>query len=142
MKHRIQIPANKQMEILGRTTAIRNQQEAGETMDYPTFVDTLFKDMDRPYASLHHAATGFAGESGEVLDLTKKSWVYDKDLDIEHLIEELGDHRYYYQQILNQLGITDEDVIAHNIVKLTKRFPGVVFTKEAAINRADKDHGQ
>jgi hypothetical protein len=56
---------------------------------YPEFVRHLMKGMETPALEMHHAATGIAGEAGEVLDLSKKVWIYGKPLDAEALIKEL-----------------------------------------------------
>src|SRR3954469_22058139 len=67
---------------------------------YAQFVDDLFKAMPTLADEVHHAGTGIASEAGEILDITKKGWIYEKPFDdaiVEHLLEELGDLRYYYQ---------------------------------------------
>ena len=107
-------------------------------MAYKDFVEALFKKLDTPAATLHHAATGMAGEAGEFLDASKKPWAYGKALDLDNCIEELGDLRFYYQAALNHLGLTDEQVIQANIEKLNKRYPDKVYKDEHAIARLDK----
>ena len=42
-----------------------------------------------------HAVSGVAGECGELLDLTKKVWIYNKPLDRDKVIEECGDVLFY-----------------------------------------------
>ena len=105
--------------------------------DYARFVDRLFAKKSRGADGLMHAAAGMAGEAGEVLDLIKKHWVYDKPLDREKLIEELGDELFYYVAMLNLLGVNLDAVIQYNMAKLTKRYPDG-YTDEAAIARADQ----
>jgi len=105
---------------------------------YPDFVDNLAKGMNTPAEELHHATTGIAGEAGEILDLSKKVWIYGKPLDVKHLIEELGDLRFYYQMALNLLGITDEQVIAQNIIKLRTRYSAGTYSDKEANERKDK----
>jgi NTP pyrophosphatase (non-canonical NTP hydrolase) len=106
--------------------------------DYRTFVTNLMKTMPTPAEELHHAGTGIAGEGGEILDVTKKVWVYNKPLDVPHLIEELGDLRFYYQAMLNLLGITDDMVIAQNMQKLRVRYADGKYSDAAANARVDK----
>src|SRR5258708_3491897 len=90
-----------------------------------------------------HAATGLAGESGEVLDHMKKHWVYDREMDREKVMEEMGDTIHYFFMMLIKLSegqpepITLQDIWLNNITKLLKRYPDG-FSKEAAIARADK----
>lgn len=107
--------------------------------NYSEFVSALFKHMnDRP-STIHHAATGIAGEAGEVLDLSKKSWIYGKELDLVKLKEELGDVRFYYQAMLNLMEWTDEQIIQGNVEKLNKRYPDKQYSDIDAISRKDKD---
>jgi NTP pyrophosphatase (non-canonical NTP hydrolase) len=106
---------------------------------YPLFVQHLMKGMNTPAEELHHACTGIAGEGGEILDWSKKVWIYGKELDLEKFIKELGDLRFYYQAVLNHLGITDEQVIAQNILKLRARYSEGVYSDAQAIAQADKD---
>lgn len=108
---------------------------------YPDFVEGLAKELPNVAQEMHHSTTGMSGEAGELLDITKKLWIYEKPVTVEvleHVIEELGDVRWYYQLMLNTLGITDEDVQAFNKAKLLKRYPGGVYSNEAALARADK----
>jgi NTP pyrophosphatase (non-canonical NTP hydrolase) len=96
------------------------------------------KGMETPALEMHHAATGIAGEAGEVLDLSKKVWIYGKPLDAEALIKELGDLRFYYQAMLNLLGISDGMVIAQNVKKLRARYSEGKYSDAQAIAQADK----
>lgn len=137
-EHKIQLPAEIRAQLSKFTADIHVAQDMGEMRKYPDFVNQLFKDMENPIASLHHATTGLAGEGGEILDCTKKSWVYNKDLDVSNLIEELGDIRFYYQQILNMLDITDDEIQSANIGKLMQRYPDGVYTDKDAQARLDK----
>jgi hypothetical protein len=103
-----------------------------------------------PNGSAMHAAIGCAGEGGELLDCVKKVFIYGKDwcvpdaktgqTALENLLEELGDFRFYYQKLLNMLGISDEDVQAANFVKLSKRYASGHYTDAQALGRADKAH--
>lgn len=103
-----------------------------------------------PNASAMHAAIGCAGEGGELLDCVKKVFIYGKDwvapdsktgqTALENLVEELGDFRFYYQKLLNMLGLSDEDIQAANFVKLSKRYASGHYTDAQALARADKAH--
>lgn len=84
-----------------------------------------------------HAAIGIAGEAGEVLDAVKKMWVYNKPLDIENLIEELGDIEFYMQALRSLINVSRPDVLRANISKLRKRYP-TGYTDALAIARLDK----
>lgn len=109
---------------------------------YPEFVDDLFKKFPDIESTLHHAGTGICSEAGEIIDITKGPWAHEKPIDdarIAHLIEELGDLRFYYQATLNILGLTDEDVQASNVKKLSARYPDGVYTNVHAQLRLDKN---
>lgn len=140
-RHVIPLPTEYREELLASTADVADKQAHEIYVSYPTFVDNLFKEMDTVAASLHHATTGIAGEGGELLDVSKKTWIYGKPLDVEHLIEELGDLRYYYQQVLNMLGLSDKDIQAANMRKLMKRYPDGVYSDKHAQQRLDKAPG-
>jgi NTP pyrophosphatase (non-canonical NTP hydrolase) len=137
------VPQNKagdliEFDVVDQTAYYVSEVRAGSIHPYPVFVNNLFKEMGSPEASMMHAAAGFAGEGGEVLDIAKKSWVYGKQLDAENLLEELGDSLFYFQKMLNMMGWTIQDVQAANVAKLAKRYPLGTYTDAHAIARADK----
>ena len=112
-----------------------------ETLDdYANFVRSRAKEMGDGTLNLVHMALGIAGESGELVDAVKKSFAYNKPLDLANVHEELGDILFYVQGMLNFLGteFTLADIAALNTKKLTKRYP-VGYTDAAAIARADKE---
>ena len=121
-----------------KATAIEVQVNTGRLPGYDQFVEKLFNKLEKPKEALLHAVVGVSGESGELLDAVKKHWAYNKPLDFENLVEELGDLRFYYQAILNMFGLTDETVIELNMHKLQKRYPSGEYSDEQAIARADK----
>lgn len=137
-KFRLELQEPLKSNISGQTLAVQAKRTSGEFCSYAQFVENLGKEMNTMAEELHHHTTGMSGEAGELLDATKKVWIYGKPVDVEHIIEEMGDLRWYYQSMLNTLGITDEDIQASNTVKLMKRYPSGVFSPEQAIARADK----
>lgn len=136
------MPTNHRVHLsTALLSALLKKHHDTQHINYPQFVDGLGKGLETVALELHHATTGMCGEAGEALDITKKLWIYEKALDegvVEHLIEELGDLRWYYQAALNTLGITDEMVVGFNKTKLLKRYPGGVYSNAAAQARADK----
>lgn len=104
---------------------------------YADFVRGLFKDMGDLKLNLMHAAAGISGEAGEVIDAVKKHWAYDKPMDKDHLMEELGDTLFYIQAMINLNGWTVDEVINYNVTKLEARYHSGRFTNEQAIARAD-----
>lgn len=87
-----------------------------------------------------HMAIGISGEAGELLDAVKKATIYRKPLDIANVREECGDLLFYITGMLDSIGVTLDQVIAENMEKLSVRY-GKSYSNEAAIQRADKDHG-
>ena len=65
---------------------------------------------------------GLGGETGEVLEILKKS-VRDGKFDKDHLTEELGDVFYYLTMICTVHKISLREVVDMNIDKLEKRYP-------------------
>lgn len=99
---------------------------------------TIAKEIDGQDAHLMHMAIGVSGEAGELLDAIKKKVIYRKPLDMENILEELGDIEFYLEGIRQGLGITREDCLAANIEKLGKRYNGMKYSDQAAQDRADK----
>lgn len=137
--------ANFHLKVLGQKPELCDQidvvaarMEKHDLPTYPTMVDNLMSSRPTQAEELLHACVGLAGEAGEVLDIAKKVWAYDKPLDVVKLLEELGDVRYYYQAALNFLGVSDMDIKLLNMHKLDKRFPSGKFNAADAIARADK----
>jgi NTP pyrophosphatase (non-canonical NTP hydrolase) len=90
---------------------------------YPTFVKGLVKNRATGIEGYLHAAVGMSGESGEVLDMVKKTWVSNKPLDTDKLKHEAGDVLFYLQHLCNLLGVSLEEIAALNIKKLSARYP-------------------
>lgn len=108
-------------------------------------VDTLVKpgnvileQMTEQKAHCAHMAMGVAGEGGELLDAIKKWTMYNKDLDRENVIEELGDLEFFMDGLRKSLGITRDETLRHNIKKLGVRYKDFRYTDEQAHARADK----
>lgn len=86
-----------------------------------------------------HMAVGISGEAGELLDAIKKAVIYNKPLDRENVIEELGDLEFYMEGLRAELGITREQTIESNIAKLGVRYSSGSYSDKQAIQRADKE---
>lgn len=100
----------------------------------------LIKDeLTAEQAHVWHMATGVSGEAGELLDAVKKNVIYQKDLDYKNVVEELGDLEFYMEGLRTALGITRQETLDHNIVKLGKRYKDHQFSNQQAQDRADKN---
>lgn len=89
-------------------------------------------------ADLWHCATGIVGEAGELIDAVKKHVAYNKPIDRENVVEELGDMEFYMEALRQNLGITREETLDSNVAKLSVRYEGMKYTDKAAQDRADK----
>ena len=88
-------------------------------------------------AGLMHMALGIAGEVGELIDAIKKHVIYDQPLDLNNLIEELGDLEFYLEGLRQELHLSRDRCLRANIHKLRKRY-GQRYSDTAARARADK----
>src|SRR3990172_5024699 len=89
-------------------------------------------------ADMLHMVIGVAGEAGELVDAIKKHVIYNKPLDRENVVEELGDLEFYLERIRQLTGITRKESILGNVNKLGKRYTSMTYSDEAAQARADK----
>lgn len=86
---------------------------------------------------LLHAALGICDEAGEIAKAFKGALAYKKELDINNLVEEMGDILWFIALMCDKLEIGMDYVAVRNIEKLYARFPEK-FTTEDAIARADE----
>lgn len=100
--------------------------------------EEIFSNLTPGKCNLLHMTIGVAGEAGEVLDCVKKHIIYNQPLDLEWLVEELGDIEFYLQGIRNAVGIPRQYIIEKNVEKLQKRYP-VQYTDAKALSRDDKN---
>jgi NTP pyrophosphatase (non-canonical NTP hydrolase) len=136
---KVTLPEDYRKSLVQDIIEIKERQaQVGGLPEYEQFVWNLAKGMATPAEELHHATTGMTGEAAEALDISKKVWIYNKPLDVVHLMEELGDLRFYYQACLNLLQITDETVVAQNMKKLSVRYADGKYSDTQAQARADK----
>lgn len=89
-------------------------------------------------AHMLHMAVGISGEAGELLDSIKKTVIYNKPIDRDNIVEELGDLEFYMEGLRQRLNITREQCIDANIAKLSKRYSAGRYSDNAAQERADK----
>lgn len=99
----------------------------------------IIKELNPTKADLLHMAVGVAGEAGELLDAVKKATIYNKTIDHENMIEELGDLEFYMSRIRQIIGVTRDEVLEHNYKKLSKRYALGKYSNEQAQDRADKE---
>lgn len=100
--------------------------------------EDILQSMTSGDAHLIHMAIGISGEAGELLDAIKKAVIYNKPLDVENIIEELGDLEFYMEGLRQFLAVDREQTLQANIAKLSVRYQGLKYSDKAAQTRADK----
>ena len=126
---------------------------------YSKFVDAVTSDESKDFLALSDrlvmldekganierlltAGVGLNAEAGEFLEIVKKMVFQGKPWDEanrEHLVIELGDVIWYAANACMALGISFEDVVARNVTKLEKRYPGGQFDVYYSENREEGD---
>ena len=112
--------------------------------DYQSFIESL-STLNGKGANINRlttAAVGISAEGGEFMEIVKKMVFQGKpwnDDNREHLIIELGDVMWYVMQACAALDVPIEEVVAGNVKKLKKRYPGGEFDVYKSENRAADD---
>ena len=111
--------------------------------DLDVFQEEALRCMrsDLPYELIcSNMCMGLAGETGETVDIFKKHIYQGKDLDINDVIEEIGDILWYIANLCNVNKITMKECMESNVEKLRKRYPNGFSIKDA-LERVDKNVG-
>ena len=112
--------------------------------DYQCFIESI-SSLDGKGANIQRlltAAVGISAEGGEFMEIVKKMVFQGKPWDEhnrKHLIIELGDVMWYVMQACKALDVSIEDVVAGNVDKLKKRYPGGEFNVYQSENRKEGD---
>ena len=126
---------------------------------YQKFVDAVTSDASTDFVALSDrlveldekganierlltAGVGINAEGGEFLEIVKKMIFQGKPFNEdnrEHMIIELGDLMWYAAQACMALEVSFDEVIARNVKKLEKRYPGGSFDIYYSENRAEGD---
>ena len=112
--------------------------------DFVALSDRLV-ELDRKGANIERlltAGVGINAEGGEFLEIVKKMIFQGKpfnDDNRDHMIIELGDIMWYVAQACMALGVSFDDVLAKNVRKLEKRYPGGNFDIYYSENRSEDD---
>jgi NTP pyrophosphatase (non-canonical NTP hydrolase) len=102
--------------------------------DYLSEVLRTYAGPDTSQSKACLAALGLAGESGEVVDLTKKYLFQGHEMNPTILCDELGDVLWYFILICHTFGLTIEEVMQRNVDKLRRRYPNG-FEADRSIHR-------
>ena len=132
-----QVDFNKYQQFVDAVTSDASR-------DFVAFSDRIV-ELDRKGANIERlltAGVGINAEGGEFLEIVKKMifqgkpWNEDNK---DHLITELGDMMWYVMQACIALEVPIDQVIARNVEKLEKRYPGGAFDVFYSEHRADDD---
>ena len=88
------------------------------------------------------AGVGINAEGGEFLEIIKKMIFQGKPFNEDnrhHMIVELGDIMWYVAQACIALEVDFNEVVAGNVKKLEKRYPGGAFDVYYSENRSEDD---
>lgn len=96
------------------------------------------RELTPEQASLLHMGCGVSTEANELLDAIKKHTIYQKPLDVENIKEELGDLLFYMSNLMQSVGLSFEEILQHNIDKLSVRYASGSYSNAQAQDRADK----
>jgi NTP pyrophosphatase (non-canonical NTP hydrolase) len=132
------IDLNKYKEFVGEVTS----NESNNTEALATMLNKLDKESGVNMAQLLTGAIGIASEGGEFAEIVKKCIFQGKPLDDEtqfHAKRELGDIIWYWINSCRALDLDPNEVIAENVRKLEKRYPGGSFDAYYSENRQDGD---
>jgi len=115
-----------------------------ESRDFVAFSDRVVS-LDEKGANIERLLTGAVGinsEGGEIMEIVKKLIFQGKQWDDEtayHLKRELGDVMWYVTQCLLALDVTIDEIVAMNVDKLEKRYPGGQFDPWYSEHRVEGD---
>lgn len=96
------------------------------------------QELTPKQCNLIHMGLGVSTEANELLDAIKKHTIYQKPLDVENVKEELGDLLFYMSNLMQTIGLSFEEVLQHNIDKLSIRYSSGSYSNQQAQERADK----
>ena len=121
-----------------------NAVTSDASTDFLALSDRLV-ELDEKGANIERLLTsgvGINAEGGEFLEIIKKMIFQGKPFNADnkkHMIIELGDLMWYVTQACMALEVSLDEVVARNVAKLEKRYPGGSFDVYYSENRAEDD---
>jgi NTP pyrophosphatase (non-canonical NTP hydrolase) len=122
-----------------QNTTAQEHNEMVRTLAKPG--EAFIIQLTRHKGELMQSTASLMGEAGELFDWLKPYLMYGKPLDDKALagvLEELGDIEFYLAWIRQQLNLTRDQTLQHNLDKLGKRYAEKKYSDEQAVARADK----
>ena len=133
-----QIDLNAYKDFVAKVTSNESNNTGSLTGQLKVLENTTGVNI----ALLLTGSIGMASEGGEFSEIVKKCVFQGKPLDedtIFHAKRELGDIIWYWITSCRALNLDPNDVIAENVNKLKKRYPGGEFDVHYSENRKDGD---
>jgi NTP pyrophosphatase (non-canonical NTP hydrolase) len=90
-------------------------------MELDTYQD-LAKETLGPDRNPLLLTLGVCGEAGEVAEIIKKGHRVDREVDLPHLKEEIGDVLWYLAVLADTYGFKLSNIAKYNIEKLNERY--------------------
>ena len=131
------IDLNKYQEFVKEVTS----QESNDSGEMAMAISKL-EESGVNVSLLLTGAVGISAEGGEFMEIVKKCIFQGKPLSEEtqfHAKRELGDIMWYWINSCRALNLDPNEVIAENVRKLEKRYPGGSFDAYYSENRQDGD---
>lgn len=104
-------------------------------------IKTLPDDFELSEKDLYfvHAVAGMSSELGEIVEAFVAARAAGQEIDLINMVEEAGDHLWYFAMFLRWAGTNFEMPAQINIDKLKKRYPHQFTTHHAADENRDLD---
>jgi NTP pyrophosphatase (non-canonical NTP hydrolase) len=121
---------------------VKKQVIYNKPQSFPARIERLVwpraeKEFTPAQGDLAHMSMGILGEAAEVMAVIQDHIEKEEPLDVDNLIEELGDIEFYLEGLRQAIGVSRQEILDTNIVKLRKRYESG-YSDQAAQNRADK----
>jgi len=107
-----------------QTEEVVVEYKAVETTELEEYAEWVMQGVSPKVAPTdvpRWASMGMVAEAGEVIALFEKSWRKDIPMDRTMLMDEAGDVLWFLTAMVTASGITLDEVIEHNIIKLNQR---------------------
>lgn len=114
--------------------------EGYKTISFGSFVALLSRKRSFIFMTTE-AATNTCASAERLNDSIKDYIIKNPERNIEAIINDLGDLRFYMQAIMNLFGLDEQTILQANADKLVERYKELVYNSEAPNRRADKDSG-
>ena len=134
------IDLNKYQDFVEEVTS--DESNNSDVMARAIMRLTVQSPNDVNVSLLLTGAVGISAEGGEFMEIVKKCIFQGKPLDEDaqfHAKRELGDIMWYWINSCRALNLDPNEVIAENVRKLEKRYPGGSFDAYYSENRQDGD---